>query len=200
MEQAALRGRPFDHPEAQITLLFGLPLPNLPPTAIREGADDAPTSNRAREATARDTLETAARQLLDGGQRVVSVDALAAATGQSVNTVRKHIPAVAGRLGLRLIQQRRLMSLPKGGQRTYDRAVLVQRGRWVPPQEEWATSLPPEERGAVETTDHARNSDSLMRVIRRRLPHSVRVKRMHHARRTLRRRSYGEVIGRTRRH
>ena len=36
--QAALRGRPFDYPESQITLLFGLPLPSLPPTIVCEGA------------------------------------------------------------------------------------------------------------------------------------------------------------------
>jgi hypothetical protein len=34
MEQAALRGRPLEHPEAQITILASLPLPGLPPTII----------------------------------------------------------------------------------------------------------------------------------------------------------------------
>ncbi len=201
MEQAALRGRPFDHPEAQITLLFGLPLPNLPPTAIREGADGAPTSNRAREATAREILATAAQQLLDHGQRVVSVDDLATATGQSVTTVRKHMPALAGRLSLRLSQQRRLVSLPKGGQRAYERAVLVRRGRWVPSQAERATSLSLEGRGVTETTDHARTTDFLMCVICGRLPHPGCVKNRCYARRARRRQCQcrGGVLGRPRR-
>jgi hypothetical protein len=34
MEQAALRGRPLEHPEAQITIFSSLPLPGLPPTII----------------------------------------------------------------------------------------------------------------------------------------------------------------------
>jgi hypothetical protein len=34
--QCALRGRPFDHPDVQITLLFGLPVPGLEPTIICE--------------------------------------------------------------------------------------------------------------------------------------------------------------------
>ena len=34
----ALRGRPFDHPDVQITLLFSLPLPGLPPTLLVEAA------------------------------------------------------------------------------------------------------------------------------------------------------------------
>jgi hypothetical protein len=132
MVQCAMRGRPLDHPEAQITLLFGLPLPGLEPTTVRE--DDSPTSNGGRQATARDTLAEATRALLDGGARVLGVDDLAGATGQSVVTVRRHMAAVAGRLGLRLVQQRRVVPLPQGGQRTYERQVLMRRGRRVPPQ------------------------------------------------------------------
>lgn len=80
-------------------------------------------------------------------------------------TVRKHLPAIAGRLGLRLIQQRRVVTLPKGGQRAYERQVLVRRGRWAPPAEEQVSREKLEE--AQEGTDHARNMDSPTRVIRR---------------------------------
>jgi len=160
--QAALRGRPFDHPEAQVTLLFGLPLPSLPPTEVRELGDAAPTSNTARTATAREALAGAAQQLLDSGQRVVSVDDLAAATGQSVVTVRRHMAAVAGRLGLRLILQRRMLALPNGGMRRYERAVLTRRGRWVPPKE---TRTAERSEPAPTGKDHARNESCITRVI-----------------------------------
>jgi hypothetical protein len=128
--QAALRGRPFDYPEAQVTLLLGLPLPSLPPTEVRELGHVAPTTNAARTATACEALAGAAQQLLDSGQRVVSVDDLAAATGQSVVTVRRHMAAVAGRLGLRLILQRRMLALPNGGARRRRRAAPLGRTRW----------------------------------------------------------------------
>jgi hypothetical protein len=131
MLQCALRGRPLDHPEVQITLLFGLPLPGLEPTTVRE--DDSPTSNVGRQAAARDTLAETALRLLNGGARVLGVDDLAAASGQSVVTIRKHMAAVAGRLRLRLVTQRRVVALPQGGQRTYERQVMMRRGRRAPP-------------------------------------------------------------------
>lgn len=46
--QCALRGRPFDHPDVQITLLFSLPVPGLAPTIISE-APQGPESNGGRE-------------------------------------------------------------------------------------------------------------------------------------------------------
>lgn len=164
--QAALRGRPFDHPDAQITLLFGLPLPQLPPTQVVE-AEGAATSNGGRAAAACAALAGAARELLDGGARVVGVEELARASGLSVVTIRKHLPAVAGRLGVRLVQQRRVVALPRGGQRAYERQVLIRRGRWAPPPEGQATEAVAEE--AIGGTDHADNMDSSTRVITHRL-------------------------------
>lgn len=77
--QAALRGRPFDHPEARITLLFGLPLPQLPPTVVQEGEGGAPTSNSGRATAARATLAGATQELFEQGLRVVGVEELAGA-------------------------------------------------------------------------------------------------------------------------
>ncbi|MBX0328354.1 hypothetical protein K2Z83_11770 [Oscillochloris sp. ZM17-4] len=156
--QCAMRGRPLDHPEAQITLLFGLPLPGLAPTTVRE--DDSPASNGGRQATARDTLAEAARRLLNGGMRVLGVDDLAGATGQSVVTVRRHLAAVAGRLRLRLVQQQRIVALPQGGERAYKRQVLMRRGRRVPPQPAPAPcsddrSEPTGGRDQADNADHA---------------------------------------------
>ena len=162
--QAALRGRPFDHPEAQITMLFGLPLPQLPPTTVCEGAGAAPTSNVSRATAACATLAGAAQELLDGGLRVVGVAELTQATGLSVVTIRKHLPAVAGRLGLRLIQQRRIIPLGQGGQRAYARWVLVRRGRWAPQPEERAV-LATAAADTPASIDHARNMIATTRVI-----------------------------------
>jgi hypothetical protein len=155
--QAALRGRSLDHPEVQITLLFGLPLPGLAPTEIVE--DAGPGSNAGRQERARDTLAEAARGLLAGGKRVLSVEDLAGASGQSVVTVRRHMAAVAGRLGLRVIIQRRTVTLPQGGRRDYERMVLVRRGRWVPPPKVRAVDAQP-------GMDQADNQDSITCVIR----------------------------------
>jgi hypothetical protein len=158
--QAALRGRPLDHPDAQITLLFGLPLPGLAPTEIVD--DTGPSSNTGRQERARDALAVAAQLLLDHGARVLSVEDLAQAGGQSVVTVRKHMAALAGRLRLRLVQQRRVVQLPQGGQRAYERWVLMRRGRWVPPQPEPQTR---ETDGVARGTDQANNKDSPTGVI-----------------------------------
>ena len=67
--QAALRGRPLDHPEAQITLLFGLPLESLPPTEVQEGMT-SPQSNAGRQEHARVTIAGAIEQLLADDKRV----------------------------------------------------------------------------------------------------------------------------------
>jgi hypothetical protein len=165
--QAGLRGRPFDHPDTQITLLFSLPLPQLPPTEVREVAA-SPQSNGGRAESARDHLAATARQLLDDGARLISVEDLAKGSGRSVVTVRVHLPAIAGRLGLRLVQQRRITPLAQGGQRAYERWVLVRdqpRGRAVPPPEEQATPATDEQQ-LSDRTDQACNKDLISGVIR----------------------------------
>ncbi|NNJ12375.1 hypothetical protein EKD04_018775 [Chloroflexales bacterium ZM16-3] len=163
MVQCALRGRPLDHPDVQITLLFGLPIPGLSPTKIHE---DTPSrmSNGGRLQQARETLAATARRLLDSGARLIGVEELAQASGASVVTVRKHLAAVAGRLGLRLVQQRRVVTLPQGGERAYERWVLMRRGRRVPPRSE--RDLPTDYAQPAEGTDQARNMNSIIRVIR----------------------------------
>lgn len=128
--QAALRGQPLDHPDAQITLLFGLPLESLRPTEVQEGTI-SPQSNTGRQEQARAVTTTAIEQLLADGKKVISVEDLAGVTGMSEVTIRRHVPYLAGRLRLRLIQQRRTVFLPKGGQRVYRRMVLLQRGRRI---------------------------------------------------------------------
>jgi hypothetical protein len=169
MVQCALRGRPIDHPEAQITLLFGLPIPGLTPTDIREDTP-SPTSNGGRLQQARDTLAEAARRLLASGARMIGVEELAQASGASVVTVRRHMAAVAGRLGLRLVQQRRVVTLPQGGERAYARWVLMRRGRRVPPKIE--RELPANHVQPAKGTDQARNMESITRVI---CPHRRRI-------------------------
>jgi hypothetical protein len=161
--QCALRGRPLDHPEAQITLMFGLPLPGLAPTVVREETQ-SPDSNNGREALARDALAAAARELLDSGRRVLSVGDLAQVGRQSVVTVRRHMAAVASRLGLRLVQQRRVVTLPRGGRRAYERLVLMRRGRYAPPRELEGALVAEEPSG--EGIDQARNKHSITRLIR----------------------------------
>ncbi|NTU77918.1 MAG: hypothetical protein HGA45_00705 [Chloroflexales bacterium] len=129
--QCALRGRPFDHPDVQITLLFSLPLPGLPPTVIVE-APTSPTSNGGRERATRARLCAAVQQLLDRGARVIEVVDLAAAAQASVVTTRRHLAHVAARLHLRLITRRRSAPMPRGGVRHYERLVLLRRGREAP--------------------------------------------------------------------
>jgi hypothetical protein len=131
--QCALRGRPFDHPDAQITLLFSLPVPGLPPSVIVEAAQ-SPESNAGREAAVKARLCAAAQQLLDRGMRVLDVNRLATAAHVSVVTVRKHWGHVAARLHLRSVTRWQRAAMPRGGERVYERMVLVRRGRWVPPQ------------------------------------------------------------------
>jgi hypothetical protein len=132
MLQCALRGRPFDHADVQITLLFSLPLPGLPPTVIVEAAT-SPTSNGGRERTVKERLCSAAQQLLDQGARLIEVSQLAAAAQASVGTVRRHLAHIAARLRLRLLTRRRTTAMPRGGVRHYERQVLLRRGRHVPP-------------------------------------------------------------------
>jgi hypothetical protein len=142
--QCALRGRPFDHPDVQITLLFSLPLPGLPPTVITE-APTSPQSNSGCEQAAKAQLCAAARGLLASGVRVIAADALAVAAQLSAVTPRRHLAHVASRLLLRLITRRRTVRMPRGGLRHYERLVLVRHGRRVPPHTELRRVEPPEE-------------------------------------------------------
>jgi len=173
--QCALRGRPFDHPDTQITLLFSLPVPGLPPTLIVE-ATQTPESNAGREAAVKARLCATAQQLLDHGVRVIDVQRLASAAHASVVTVRKHWAHVAARLHLTWVTRRQRAAMPRGGARTYERMVLLRRGRWVPPRRE--RQPPPAPQDAVEsrraadatgpaTVDQARNRSLVTPLIRR---------------------------------
>ena len=172
--QCALRGRPFDHPDVQITLLFSLPLPGLPPTVIVE-APTSLASNGGRERAAKARLCVAAQQLLDGGARVIEVGALAVGTQVSVVTVRRHMAHVAARLHLQLLVRRRMAAMPRGGVRTYERLVLVRRGRRVPKSPTLHEREPPAAEHSPNTgelveaqtmTDQARKRRSIARLIR----------------------------------
>ncbi len=139
--QCALRGRPFDHPEVQITLMFSLPVPGLPPTVIIEAAV-SPASNGGREQATKARLCAAAQQLLDQGAWVIEVGDLANAAQASVATVRRHCAHVAARLHLRLLTRRRTVAMPRGGVRHYERLVLLRRGRNVPAASSQSPELP----------------------------------------------------------
>jgi hypothetical protein len=167
--QAALRGRPMEHPEAQITLLFGLPLESLPPTEIREGVA-SPESNRGRQAEAQRKLLTGVQQLLDDGKTVVGVEDIIEVTHQSPGTVRKYLSKVAMQLNLRLVQQRRGVTLPGGGKREYQRMVLVRRGRRVPPRLAPLELAEPPPGPLEQGIDHAHNKDPITCVIHRLRP------------------------------
>jgi hypothetical protein len=160
--QAALRGRPLDHPEVQITLLFGLPLPGLTPTQIVE-ATHAPTSNQGRALTTEARLTAALHAHFAQGRNLISVQELADQAGVGVNTVRAHWATLAHRLKLRSTTQRRVITLPNGTRRSYARAVLIQRGRRAPP----TPATPPH------PTDQARTHDMINRPIYR-VPRRIR--------------------------
>ncbi|NTV99691.1 MAG: hypothetical protein HGA19_00120 [Oscillochloris sp.] len=161
--QAALRGRPLDHPQTQITILFSLPLPGLVPTIISE-APASPNSNAGRQATAWAALLAAAQQSLESGQRQIDVQDLARQTGLSVVTVRTHWQQLATRLHLTPITRRRVVILPNGGKRTYARAVLLRRGRNVPKVRKTVTHTPV-------LMDQANNHDPTSCLIRH-TPHA----------------------------
>jgi hypothetical protein len=176
--QCALRGRPFDHPEVQITLLFSLPIPGLPPTLIVV-TPPGPASNGGREQACKATLCAAAQHLLATGIRVIDVALLAAAAQASVVTVRRHWRHVAARLHLTMVTRRRSVAMPRGGVRHYLRKVLVRRGRRVPEQpappcvERPVTLCKP-----APTIDQARRRSFITRVIHRERVRSTR-KRPH---------------------
>jgi hypothetical protein len=145
--QCALRGRPFDHPDVQITLLFSLPVPGLPPTVIVE-APTSPASNGGRERATKARLCAAAQQLLDKGAKVIEVGHLANEAQASVSTVRRHLAHVAARLHLQLRTRRRTVAMPRGGVRSVKRLVLLRRGRVVPPKPDRLSGAQESEAGA----------------------------------------------------
>ncbi len=116
--QCALRGRPFDHPDTQITLLFSLPVPGLAPTILAPAAQSA-ASNSGRKSAVIARLCAAAQQLLAGGARVIEVTQLACAAQVSAATARKHWTQIAARLHLRALRRRRTAAMPHGGVRSY---------------------------------------------------------------------------------
>jgi len=165
MEQAALRGRPLEHPQAQITILSSLPLPGLPPTIIC-AATSSPQSNTGRERATIDRLLAATQQLLNNGKRVLDAPMIARSAGISVVTVRKHWESLASRLHLRTLKRRATYLMPRGGQRIQLRAVLVPRGRQVPP----VTHTPPQRNLPAPMLsepmlDQARNMESVTGLI-----------------------------------
>jgi len=166
MEQVALRGRPLEHPEAQITILASLPLPGLPPTIIC-AATSSPQSNTGRERATIEGLLVTTRQLLDDGKRVLDTPMIARAASVSVVTVRRHWEIIASRLHLRAVKQRATRSMPRGGQRTHTRAVLVRRGRQVPPRHTTVPNEPSTPPQFELMTDQARNMESITRLIHR---------------------------------
>lgn len=161
MVQAALRGRPLDHPDTQITLLLSMPLPGLTPTIISE-TPASPTSNAGRQSAARGALLAAAQQLFEGGHRLISVEDLVTHTGVGEVTVRAHWSAIAARLHLRSFTQRRMLQLPSGRKRSYARAVLMRRGRVVPAVK---TQTQPTAAVQLPMKDQARNHNHVTRLI-----------------------------------
>nr|WP_255604286.1 hypothetical protein [Oscillochloris sp. ZM17-4] len=120
LTQCALRGRPFDHPESQITLMFSMPLPGLPPTTI-SAPEPGPTSGGGRRQASIQQLIAAGQQLIAAGQQRITVDQLAKAAEVSVVTVRVHWQTVADALDMQTTQE--TMTTP--GRRSYQRAVLT---------------------------------------------------------------------------
>jgi hypothetical protein len=151
--QTALRGRPLDHPEAQITLLFSLPLPGLAPTEI---IDEAPTpaSNGGRQAATVLRLIAGAREMIARGFIQMTVTDFVEATGIGQVTVRKHWQHLANELGLHMTQQ-----WLYSGDRRYLSAMLVVN---KPPAEPVVQPLLEK---TCNVTDHADNKDLIMSVI-----------------------------------
>lgn len=167
MEQAALRGRPLSHPEAQITILASLPLPGLPPTIVC-AATSSSQSNLGRERATIDRLLAVTQQLIDNGKRVLDAPTIGRSAGMSVVTIRKHWDVLASRLHLRSVKQRATYQMPRGGLRVQFCAVLLRRGRRVPPATDISPKLdPPVSIPAEPMPDQARNMGSITCVIRR---------------------------------
>jgi hypothetical protein len=164
MAQAALRGRPYEHPDAQITILGSLPLPGLLPAAITV-APVLPSSNDDRSRMALERLLNTARQLLNQALRVLDASVLAGASGLSVATVRKHWLTLASLLHLRALKIRSRQRMPHGGLREHVRAVLVRRGRSAPAHASDRTISPMSSTTVPAMIDHAHNKSLDMGVI-----------------------------------
>lgn len=170
MVQCAMRGRPFDHPETQITLMFGMPLPGLQPTEIRYGIA-SPESNQGRHNQTMEKLIKAIQKLLDSGKRIISIDDIVRATDVSSGVVRKYWEYLAVHFHLRHGHQtRRHGQASIGQQRMYRRKVLIRRGRTVPPKPdstpEGGAETPLEQPSAEPAKPilHARNRSYITRV------------------------------------
>jgi hypothetical protein len=164
MVQCALRGRPLDHPDVQITILSSLPLPGLAPTAMQH-AQGSPRSNGQRQEQIIDRLCAAAQQLLDSGNSLIDALMLAQQAHASVTTVRNHWRQIAQRLNLDVIVNRRRRQMPRGGEREYVQAALVRRQIGIlaskaPPAAPVRTAPP-----AAAMIDQARNMPSITRLI-----------------------------------
>jgi hypothetical protein len=187
MYQAALRGRPLEHGEAQISILASLPLPGLVPTIIR-AATTTPRSNPGREYATIERLLAASQQLLDQERHVLDAATIAGHAGVSVVTVRKHWETIASRLHLRALKCRHTAPMPNGGLRIHLRAVLVRRGRQAPPAIHTTTqSELPAPTQSRPMMDQACNIVSVTRVIHRPLAFR-RIRRPYRRRRHRRRR------------
>lgn len=167
--QCALRGRPFDHSDVQITLMFSLPLPGLQPTVIAQ-ASQSSVSNNGRSEAAKARLCAAAQQQLDQGAKVLRVSTLTQLAGVSVNTTRKHWDHIGHMLGLRSVRRRHAVAMPRGGKRQFEYQALVRRGRAVPPcSSSFTRSVEPASEGerppGAPMTDQACNKRSIARLI-----------------------------------
>ena len=188
MLQCALRGRPLDHPDVQITLVFGLPLPGLEPTVIREGEASA-DSNIGRQEAARTSIIDAARRLLAGGKRWICIDDLAIMSHTSEATVRKYWESVATQLHLRHSHQVRRYVFPDDRQpRTYRRMILIRRGRTVPPRPEPRPVEEQPEPANLKALPLARNMICVTRVV-------CRVTLLYRSPYRYRRRTYPDITG-----
>jgi hypothetical protein len=148
MVQCALRGRPFDHPDVQITLMCSMPLPGLPPTTIIAPAP-SPASGGGRRQTTLQKVIAGGRQLLSDGHTHMSVDQLARAAEVSVVTVRANWQALAAALGLEAATE----TFSRPGSRDYQRAIL----RVPSPQTTAAV--------CATSTDQANNKDLIINLI-----------------------------------
>src|SRR4029079_7449826 len=100
-------------------------------------------------------------------KRVLDASMIARMANVSVVTVRKHWDVLASRLHLRSVKHPATYRMPRGGQRTHTRAVLVRRGRQVPPRHTIAPNEPSTPPQFALMTDHASNIGSFPRLIHR---------------------------------
>jgi hypothetical protein len=167
MVQCAMRGRPLDHPQAQITLIFGLPLPGLTPTVVRESAA-SPESNTGRQEAVRTKFIEAAQRMLSSGVRCFSISDLADEAHISEGAARRYWDEIAARFHLRHgYETRHNIVAPVGQQRSYRRMVLIRRGRAVPPKPEPRPQAEQPQPEIINPLLYARNMISVTRLIYR---------------------------------